>query len=52
MYSWIWKKLPGGRVMKVIEAGILLAAIALFMFIVGFPAIEHLFLVDQPAISQ
>ena len=52
MYSWIWRKLPGGRLMKVVEIAVLLAAIALFMFAIGFPALEHLIGIDSPAVTD
>jgi hypothetical protein len=52
MYSWIWSKLPGGKVVKSIAAFALLAGLTLFMFTVGFPAIEQLFNVDQTTITE
>ena len=52
MYSWIWNKLPGGRVAKTFVVAVLLAGLALFMFTVGFPAIEHYFKVDQTTITE
>jgi hypothetical protein len=52
MYSWIWNKLPGGKVMKSIVAFALLAGLTLFMFTIGFPALEQFFNVDQTTITE
>lgn len=52
MYSWIWNKLPGGRLAKTFVIAVLLVGLALFMFTVGFPAIEQYFNVDQTTITE
>jgi hypothetical protein len=52
MYSWIWSKLPGGKLAKTFIAIVLLAALSLFMFTIGFPAIEQLFNVDEITITE
>jgi hypothetical protein len=52
MYSWIWSKLPGGRLAKTFVAVAMLAGLALFMFTIGFPAIENYFNVDQTTITE
>jgi hypothetical protein len=52
MYSWIWRELPGGRLAKTITVIVLLAALSLFMFTIGFPAIEQFFNVDQTTITE
>jgi hypothetical protein len=52
MYSWIWRKLPGGRLAKTITVIVLLTALSLFMFTIGFPAIEQFFNVDQTTITE
>jgi hypothetical protein len=52
MYSWIWNKLPGGRFAKAFVAVVILAGLALFMFAIGFPAIEDFFNVDQITITE
>jgi hypothetical protein len=52
MYSWIWSKLPGGKLAKTFIAGVILAGLALFMFTIGFPAIEQYFNVDQTTITE
>jgi hypothetical protein len=52
MYSWIWKKLPGTRNSKIAYAVLLFTAFALFMFIIGFPMLEHLFKIDQAQITE
>ena len=52
MYSWIWRKLPGGKLAKTFIAIVLLAALSFFMFTIGFPAIEQFFNVDQTTITE
>jgi hypothetical protein len=52
MYSWIWSKLPGGRLAKTFVAVAMLAGLALFMFTIGFPAIEDYFNVDETTITE
>ena len=52
MYSWIWRKLPGGKLAKTFIAIVLLAGLSLFMFTIGFPAIEQFFNVDQITITE
>ncbi len=40
MYAWIWRRLPGGRALRVLEAVVLvLAVVALLLFVV-FPRVE------------
>ena len=40
MYAWIWRHLPGGRALRVLEAVLLvLAVVALLLFVV-FPWVE------------
>ena len=40
MYGWIWRHLPGGTAVKVVEAALLvLAVVALLLFVV-FPWVE------------
>ena len=51
MYAWIWNRLPGTKVAKISYAVLLFAAFTLFMFIVGFPMLEHLLRIDQSAIT-
>jgi hypothetical protein len=52
MYSWIWRKLPGGRLAKAFVAAVMLAGLAFFMFTIGFPSIENYFNVDQTTITE
>ena len=52
MYSWIWSKLPGGKLAKTFLAILMLVGLALFMFTIGFPAIEDFFNVDQITITE
>lgn len=52
MYSWIWGKLPGGRLAKTFACIAIVAGVALLMFTIGFPAIERFFNVDQTTITE
>ena len=52
MYSWIWSKLPGGKLAKTFIAAVILGGLALFMFTIGFPTIEDFFNVDQITITE
>ncbi|MGH3687230.1 MAG: hypothetical protein ACRDRU_16435 [Pseudonocardiaceae bacterium] len=40
MYSWIWRHLPGSRVVKVLQALLLVAAVVTLLFLVVFPWLE------------
>ena len=37
MYAWIWRRLPGPFVVKLIEALVLIAIILAVLFLVVFP---------------
>ncbi|MPZ66001.1 MAG: hypothetical protein GEU83_10940 [Pseudonocardiaceae bacterium] len=41
MYGWIWRQLPGATAVKVVEALLLAAVVALLLFVV-FPWAEPL----------
>ncbi|HEX6755050.1 MAG TPA: hypothetical protein VF109_03795 [Mycobacteriales bacterium] len=40
MYSWIWRKLPGGLPGKVVGSAILVLAVLALLFLVVFPYAE------------
>jgi hypothetical protein len=40
MYSWIWNKLPGSKVLKVIQVVVLLAASLALMYFFVFPFLD------------
>jgi hypothetical protein len=40
MYSWIWRQLPGPRVVKMMEALLLIAAVLALLLFVVFPWAE------------
>lgn len=41
MYAWIWKKLPGNTLTKILEAaGLLIVVIALLFFVI-FPIVNQ-----------
>jgi len=40
VYTWIWRKLPGGRSAKLASALLLIAAVSAVLLFVVFPWIE------------
>ncbi|MGH3928167.1 MAG: hypothetical protein ACRDTT_35780 [Pseudonocardiaceae bacterium] len=40
MYSWIWRQLPGSRVVKVVEMLLLITAVVALLMLVIFPWVE------------
>ena len=40
MYSWIWRRLPGGTIARTAEAAVLVLAVAALLLFVVFPWIE------------
>lgn len=40
MYDWIWRRLPGRRGPKIVEALALVAAAVALLFLVVFPYVE------------
>lgn len=51
MYSWIWSKLPGGKVAKTVASTLLIAATIAALFNFGFPALD-LWFAQNPVISD
>lgn len=47
MYGWIWRKLPGGSVLKAVEAVILAFAVVALLFLVVFPWVAAHLPIDQ-----
>jgi len=44
MYGWIWKKLPGGKVLKAVQLLVLLALAVAGLFLFVFPLLDQLFI--------
>ena len=42
MYSWLWRVLPGGLLLKSVQCLVLFALVVLLLFTVVFPAVEPL----------
>ena len=42
MYSWLWRVLPGGAVLKGVQCLVLFLLVVLVLFTVVFPAVEPL----------
>jgi uncharacterized membrane protein len=42
VYTWIWRRLPGGLVGKLLGSLLLTAVVVLLLFAVVFPAVEPL----------
>jgi len=40
MYVWIWRHLPGGIGLRVLQAALLVLAVAALLLFVVFPAVE------------
>jgi hypothetical protein len=40
MYSWIWSKLPGTRILKLLQASLLLAGSFALLYFVVFPWLD------------
>jgi hypothetical protein len=40
VYTWIWRKLPGGTAGKVVGATVLFLAVTALLFFVVFPWVE------------
>ncbi len=51
IYSWIWSKLPGGKVAKSVASALLIAATIAILFNWGFPALD-LWFGQNPVISD
>ncbi len=47
MYGWIWRKLPGGTGLKVVEAVVLAFAVIALLFLVVFPWVTTHLPIDQ-----
>ncbi|MFM6980834.1 MAG: hypothetical protein ACKOWE_05465 [Micrococcales bacterium] len=41
MYEWLWKKLPGNKLAKTLEALALAAAVIALLFFVIFPLVNQ-----------
>ena len=46
MYSWLWRKLPGGKLAKSIQLAVLAAAVVFLLFTQVFPYLNAIFTVD------
>lgn len=44
MYRWIWGKLPGNKLMKLVQASLLIGLLVAVLFIVVFPWLDLLFI--------
>jgi len=42
VYSWIWRRLPGGTGSKALLALLLVLAVSALLLFVVFPQVEHL----------
>jgi hypothetical protein len=40
MYGWIWRSLPGGTSLKLLESLMLVAVVLALLFFVAFPVVE------------
>lgn len=51
MYSWIWKKLPGNKLAKFLQATALLVIAAAVLWLFVFPYVQYLLTVD-PSVNS
>lgn len=47
MYGWIWRKLPGGTGLKLVEAVVIVFAVVVLLFLVVFPWVSAHLPIDQ-----
>ena len=52
MYSWIWRRLPGGTGSKAFLALLLIVAVSLVLLFVVFPRVEHLLPFTDVTVDQ
>lgn len=51
IYAWIWKKLPGTKLMKTIQAVVLIVAAIIGLWVFVFPNVQSFFSGD-PAVFE
>ena len=52
MYTWIWRHLPGGLAVKLLEVLVLLLAVSALLLFVIFPEIEPHLPINQVTVPQ
>jgi len=52
MYVWIWRHLPGGLALKLLETLLLVAAVSLLLLFVVFPWIEPHLPINQVTVGH
>jgi len=52
VYSWIWRRLPGGTGSKAFLALLLIVAVSLVLLFVVFPRVEHLLPFTDVTVDQ
>ena len=52
MYTWIWRKLPGGLPGKIIGSTLLVAAVVALLLFVAFPWLEPRLPFDDVTVDQ
>lgn len=51
IYPWIWKKLPGPKPVKIIEATVLIVGVLFLLWFVVFPNVDSYFSGD-PSLGE
>lgn len=51
IYAWIWKKLPGTKWLKIVEATFLIVAALLVLWFLVFPNVQSYFSGD-PSLAE
>ncbi|MGI8879177.1 MAG: hypothetical protein ACR2KJ_01420 [Jatrophihabitans sp.] len=52
MYTWIWRHLPGGLSLKLLETLLLVAAVAALLLFVIFPWVEPHLPFNKATVNQ
>lgn len=52
MYTWIWRHLPGGLALKLLQTLLLIAAVSALLLFVIFPIVEPHLPISQVTVSR
>lgn len=52
MYTWIWRHLPGGLALKLLQTLLLIAAVSALLLFVIFPIVEPHLPINQVTVSR
>lgn len=52
MYTWIWRHLPGGLALKLLQTLVLVAAVSALLLFVIFPIVEPHLPINQVTVNR